>query len=276
MRKNFKTLAGMAICILGALAASSCSKDEFFGLEDSEVLDYSTKTEIALSQEYADYAIAYFNMIETMKQPVDTTEMEIQGVVNGKPVYFKHGSSSVKESLELLKKAYPELEKADKIDFDEIQSIALSRNKALKDIASKMDSSTKYYYNGKYYSYGSDAWVDNISGYEDGWYFYSHNMVEGAVSDVIWYCGENGFNMNGGGLIFSDWSAVSMVGYGEWWPNIVNNAPYAEADFIVLPSTNIYGVELWNIAWNLGPAYYNSGRIHYVYNEEYDYTTFLY
>ena len=270
MRKNFKTLAGMAICILGALAASSCSKDEFFGLEDSEVLDYSTKTEIALSQEYADFAIAYFNMIESMQQPVDTTEMEIQGVVNGKPVYFKQGSSSVKESLEILKKAYPEFEKADKIDFDEIQSIALSKNKALKDIASKMDSSTKSYGN---YSYD---WVDYYDGYKDGWYLSAYNMVYGAVDDVIWHCGENGFNMCGGGFIFTDCTAASMVGYGEYWPSFARNVSNSEADFIVLPSADVYAVELWDIAWHLGPAYYNSGRIHYVYNAEYDYTTFFY
>ena len=269
MKKEIKSLAVMAVCILGVFAASSCSKDEFFGLEDSEVLNHSTKTEIALSQEYTDYAIALFNLIETMKQPVDTTDMKIQGVVNGKPVYYKQCSSSVKESLEILKKAYPILENADNIDFDDIQEIALSNNKALKDIAPKMDFSTKCS------GYLSDAWVSSVSGYEDGWYFDAYNTTDGAFSNVIWHCGESSY-VCGGGLMFSDYSAASMIGYSGYWPDVVNTATYAESDFVYMPSTDVYALEVWDIAWRLGPAYYNSSRLHYICNEEYDCISFFY
>ena len=61
MRIKVKTLAGMVACLMGVLATASCSKEEFFGLEDSVYLDNSLKTEIAMSQEYADYAIACYN-----------------------------------------------------------------------------------------------------------------------------------------------------------------------------------------------------------------------
>ena len=40
MRKKLKNIAGIAMCVLGVLATSSCSKDEFFGLNEYESLDY--------------------------------------------------------------------------------------------------------------------------------------------------------------------------------------------------------------------------------------------
>ena len=53
-----KTIAGMAACARGVISASSCSKEEFFGLENSEYLDNSLKTEIAMSHEYVDLVLA--------------------------------------------------------------------------------------------------------------------------------------------------------------------------------------------------------------------------
>lgn len=276
MRKNFKTLAGMAICILGALAASSCSKDEFFGLEDSEVLDYSTKYEIATSQEYANYAIACINIAETMMQPVDTTDMKIQGVVNGKPIYYKDNTSSVMELLDILKKAYPILNNADKIDLDDILSIALSKNEALKEYESKQNLMTKYEYPN---TWEANQFVNTIGISYYGWYFDPYSHYLSAVNNVIWGCSENTYYVNGGGLIFSDNSGVSMIGYGggECWPTEINSiSPHAEADFIVAPSAYLPTLEIWDLVCEFGPGYYNGGRVHYVFDHEMHYRTFLY
>ena len=267
----------MAVCIIGALAASSCSKDEFFGLEDSEVLDYSTKTEIALSQEYADYSIALFDLIETMKQPVDTTDMKIQGVVNGKPILFKDDySSSVKDLLNILKKAYPVLEKADKIDFDEIQSIALSKNETLKEYASKQDIGTKYTYPNRYMA---EKFVNEIGITCDGWWFDPFSHYWSAVHNAIWGSAENTYPVIGAGLIFSDDSGASMISYGggESWPYDLNSiSPHAEADFIIAPSAYLPTLEIWDMVNAFGPGYYDGNRIHYVFDEELHFRTFLY
>ena len=286
MRINFKTLAGMAVCVLGVLSTSSCSKDEFFGLEDSVYLENSLKTEIAMSQEFADYMIACFNMAQKMKEPVDTSDFKIQGVVDGKPVYFETGSNeSARIALEKLKKSYPELENADQLDFDEIQEIAFSNTKALKGIAPK--KSTKVFGNQSNYwiynaSQGYDDWYFNF--YDDGyWYFEAYMSEYSALSNVMWNCGESyaGYS-NGGGLIFNDHSAVSMVGYGNRWPYIAGGegqygsvSPHAYADFIIVPSAYLPSIELYELTANLGGYYWASGRIHYIYNEELEYVRFM-
>lgn len=287
MRNNFKTIAGMAICILGALAASSCSKDEFFGLEDAEYLDYSAKYEIAMSQEYADYAIACFNLVESMNNPIDTTEMIIQGEMKGKPIYTKNDSiSPLIDLLNNLKKVYPKLEKADKIDLDEIHSIALSKNEALKDIASKMVRKTTKYYedrqSGRWlYSvaesyYGQSGWGSPWLDVE-GWWLTAYDDVYTAINEVIYRCSETyGCYSNGGGLIFDDASGVSMVTgiySGEWWPSVVNSgSPQPEADFIFMPNVASLS-DLW---YEMGSTYWSNNRRHYVLNSNGVLTTVWY
>lgn len=282
MRIKDKTLAGLAVCVLGVLATSSCSKDEFFGLEESVYLDNSLKTEIAMSQEFADYSIACLNLMIDMNQPVDTADMQIQGVVNGKPIYFKTGSgNSVKELYDNLLKAYPAMTKADKLDIDEIEEIAMSKNKALK----KAVKATKYYsYNYTPY-YQSQQWIYNQSQgfsdwdyYSDGWWFEAHFTVASAVYEVLWNCAEGGFYATGGGLLFEDNTAVTMIGYDEYWPSLVNHgSPYAERDFLVAPdNVNIYNLEVWDIARNLGHGYWGGNRLHYIFNGEMDYICFHY
>lgn len=266
----------MAACVLGVISASSCSKEEFFGLENSEYLDNSLKTEIAMSQEFADYSIACYNLMQEMSQSVDTTDMQIQGIVNGKPIYFKTGSDeSLKNLYEGLIKAYPEMTKADKLDIEEIQEIALSKNKALKGLA----KSTKYNYYRQ-----SESWILSASGgwtdwiYIDGdWTFESHWMSYSAVSNALLYCGENSFGMNGGGLVFGDDSGVSMIGYGEYWPYMRRyGGPTPEANFLVAPNANIYNLEIWDIAYALGPGFYQDCRVHYIFNEEMEYMVYYY
>ena len=142
--KKFRTLAGMAVFALGVLATSSCSKDEFFGLEDSQLIDASTKTEIAMSQEYVDFVLACSEMADFMSQPMDTTTAEVKIDPDGKRILYKEGPQlSAMALFEVLKEKYPELEKADKMDLDEILKIALSKNTVLKGEASKATPKTK-------------------------------------------------------------------------------------------------------------------------------------
>ena len=284
MSKIIKTIAGMAVCTLGVLATSSCSKDEFFGLEDSVYLDNSLKTEIALSQEFADFTIACMNLVKEMNQPIDTAGMEKQRLEDGTLIYFKTGSQeTIKVLKEKLQKAYPELMKADKLDFDEIQEIAFSENKALKGYHPRVK--TKWNYNKQAYqwiyedithhdSYDEFYWDDGSG----TWWFQGFERDDYAISHVIWYCGEssNNFFGLGGGIVFNDYSAASFLGYGEHWPSITNyHTSNAEVDFLFIPSSYISQMEFWQLGYNLGDAYYRSGRQHYIYSEEMDYIAYF-
>lgn len=278
MRIKVKTLAGMAACLMGVLATASCSKEEFFGLEDSVYLDNSLKTEIAMSQVYADYAIACYNLIKEMNQPLDTASMQIQGVVDGKPIYFKTESS--KEYLlvlmEKLKNAYPELANADKLDFDEIQEIAISKNKALKGLFPQKNTKKIVYWgwnNSHTWVYSATAGEEINEFYYDDWWFKAFDYEFQALNHVIWFLGEGtGEDFTfGGGLFFPDHSAVAMLSYGELeWPSITSGygGPNAEYDFIVIPCDNLTQFEVYNFAYDLGPNYYRSGRTHFVYDLE--------
>ena len=282
MKRNFKPMAALAVCALGALAVSSCTKDEFFGLEDSVVIDASTKYEIAMSQEYADFARASFSFSETMMQEVDTTNMKVYTDKDGNQIRYNVGSTqqNVFELLEALKKAYPELEKADKIDFDEIQMIALANNESLSDLAAKVASiNTKYGEN----DYDALRWVrtsnmnywhlnyypSSYYVYMDGAYFDAYNSIPAAVHAAIYGMGEIPGVYGAGGLAWGDYTGVAMTsGFGEYWPDVMGYGyPSPEADFIILPTTenmnNVYPGEYF---W--GGDYFMSGRLHYVYNME--------
>ena len=272
MKKEIKSLAVMAVCIIGALAASSCSKDEFFGLEDSEVLDYSIKTEIAMSQEYADYAIACFQMIESMNQPVDTTDMEFKGEIKGKKFYVKTDTTlSVMKYLDILKKAYPVMAKADKIDFKEIQGIALSKNKALKDIASKMEPLTKDYadrQSGHWLFSVAESFYGSSAGMSpwlnvNGCFLTAYDDYRLAISDIIW--GSEFYNDNAvcGGLLFGDYSGVSLISSYEGWGIADCGSPCPEGDFVYAPNATF--ADLWI---SMGAGYWSSNRTHYVVDSE--------
>ena len=284
MKRNFKPMAALAVCALGALAVSSCTKDEFFGLEDSVVIDASTKYEIAMSQEYADYARACFNIAESFNQEVDTTKMESFIAEDGKRVLYIEGASSQSnayEALENLRKAFPELTKADAIDFDEIQKIALSNNEALKDIAAKAsEKNTKYgtYSNNQARSWLASVWYEYY-GYQysptyanfDGYTFNMYSDVMSAVHSVIYATEYTDYQL-GGGLVWGDYSAVTISSYGEGWPSIdwLGGSPMPEADFLVVPPTvvNLSEINTWEIGSQLGGDYISSGRLHYIYNAE--------
>lgn len=265
----------MAVCILGALAASSCSKDEFFGLEDSEVLDYSTKYEIAMSQAYADYAIACFEMSKAMNQPIDTTSMEIQGELEGKPIYVKEGpSTSALALFEALKEKFPKLANADKIDYDDIFELAMSENKALKGVATTTAPKTK-----AWISWGScGSWAQSNGHYgaafnDEGWYFNCYASTVSAIQNAIFYASES-YNSDkwAAGIGWSDGTAASMTAFFDfWWPSVINTgSSLPESDFVVVPYGSSLaesaGDEISSIIFAAGPEYAEGDRLHYIYS----------
>ena len=278
MKRNFKPMAALAVCALGALAVSSCTKDEFFGLEDSVVIDASTKYEIAMSQEYADYARASFKFAESVSQEVDTTKLNSFSV-DGKTVYYKDDNlqKEMYDYMDALKKAYPELNKADRIDLAEIQQIALSNNEALKDIAQAFagtkgsDQQAVQWLSSAYYDmYGYVARRTTLFFWE--WSMYYYCTVQGAIWDAQ-FMSREGQNMTGG-LIWNDGSAVSMVAYGEaegtiWWPQTSGyGSPQPESDFIIVPDfifNNEQNIPAYMVGYELDywiPGYSSCGRSH--------------
>lgn len=269
--KNIRTIAGMAVFAFGVLATSSCSKDEFFGLEGSEVIDASTKTEIAMSQEYVDFVLACSEMADFMSQPMDTTTAEVKIGPDGKRILYKEGPQLAAMALfEVLKEKYPELEKADQIDYDEILKIALSENKALKGVASKTTPKTKY-----------NAWADCMhwassnghggAGFgSEGWWFDCFLGSLSAMQHVMYIASETDETFIGG-LIFGDGSIATMYSYPNWWPSIANSgSPMPETDFVLAYNYELLSGDPGDLAYKLGPEYTAGGnaKTHYVFHYE--------
>ena len=244
------------MCVLSVVATSSCSKEDFFGLNEYETLDYSKKTEIALSQEFTDYYLACIEVGKVINQwsdSIDTTK--------GAPQNYT-GESLVK-LLDKLKEAFPELLNADDPDFDDIRKIALSKNKTLKALAKKNRPSantkyfeyTSYYYgNSELMSFYLDSdgcisylnYLDLKSPYEckvfygNGYALYSCAGLDEAISRIICSTNEQGnyYNIiNSFGCVFSE-GAIAVINSGEQWPSALNNLPVApEKDFYFLDHT---------------------------------------
>ena len=257
MRIQTKKMAGMVMCILGILATSSCSKEDFFGLNEYETLDYSKKTEIALSQEYTDYYIACIEVGKVINQWSDSIDAT-KGVPNN------YTGESLVKLLDKLKEAFPELSNADIPDFADIRKIALSKNKTLNALVSpkKPSAKTKSYEYTAYYPdgtsepvwYNSDAeacisylnYIRGGSPWSSGWYsdnegyLYSCAGLEEAVCCVLFSTSEYGYyynTINCGGLVFSQ-GAIAVISRGENWPSMLSYIPVApEKSFHFLDHT---------------------------------------
>ena len=254
--KKFRTLAGMAVFALGVLATSSCSKDEFFGLEESEVIDASTKTEIAMSQEYVDFVLACSELAEYMSQPMDTTNAEVKIGPDGKRILCGEGPQmSAMALLEVLKEKYPILEKADKMDLEEILEIALSDNKALKKVAAtKTDNAYP----------DSFAWAYSLGFPTCGDYMTCYPYDAPAVQMLMFWASECDY-LYLGGLIFGDGSITTFCSDGGYWPeNINSGSPLPEADFVISYSSESLSSDPFTLASQLGPGYYEGDRTHYI------------
>ena len=243
-------MAGMVMCVLSVVATSSCSKEDFFGLNEYETLDYSKMTEIALSQEFTDYYTACIEVGKVINQWNDSID-----ATKGAPQNYT-GESLVK-LLERLKEAYPELLNADGPDFDEIRRIALSSNKTLKALAqnNRPSANTRSFeynagnYGNKYFysdSEGCISYLNYIYGRHpdqcmhfsavgaNGYDLYSCYNLDDAVYLILSRTWENGNNYNAlccGGFVFSE-GAIAVLRNGEQWPEALSYLPVTpEKDF---------------------------------------------
>ncbi len=280
----------MAMCVLGVLATSSCSKDEFFGLNEYESLDNFKKTEIALSQEYADYLIACSQITKAMDKLSDTTKVQNKGTIEGKEIAYEETGVSLIDLISKLMQAYPELAYADVPDLDDIHKIALSKNKALKGYTYYSKSNIKT--RSEYFTYMSSkgevdypsyaqAWCGILNDWrhghpyktwadEDGFHFQPYDDKNSAFMTAF-ICGLEAHDETEfykiGGLVFSDDSAVMVIGRGEWaeWPSFINDSyPTAEQDFCLVwnGTESMNPVDMGNRAAMMGATFNLGGRTH--------------
>ena len=292
--KKLINVARMAMCVLGVTVTSSCSKEDFFGLNEYEYLDYSKKTEIALSQEYTDYSIACLKLSKAMDNLGDTTKMQNKGSLNGKSIVYEETNVSIIDLATKLKNAYPELAYADAPDFEDIHRIAISQNKVLKSMAPRKKNilktrSVRYttlYGDDITYEKESQAWVGIVNDYTrhqpnncsvakaDNYTFTSHWDKDEAIGWAILtisshYSNDPYYWACSGGLIFTDNSAISVIGNGETgeWPSFTSSGnvmlPYAEKDFcFVNTETMLNPYDMVDRLYGMGYTFLLSNRQH--------------
>ena len=132
-----KGLAAMAVCVMGAFFAASCSSDEFYGIEeDADAVAFSTLTKIANSAEYLEYQEQAF-LAQQAIAGIDTTKKVQVCEIDGKPI-FASESVSIQGALDARQKlveAYPEFEKTTAAEKNQILNIAMMNSKSLRSIA---------------------------------------------------------------------------------------------------------------------------------------------
>ena len=155
MRKEFfLSLVGLTVCLTGIITVSSCSKDEFFGIEDVSCIDSQRMHEIAESDLYIDYQKACFSMVDELSK-IDSTKRGRVVITDGDTLYENvHFISfeNVNILFDSLVQTYPELKNADQADLKDIQAIALSQNSVLRKM---------YPLNGRNYQKRTRGGIDN-------------------------------------------------------------------------------------------------------------------
>ncbi len=134
---RLKGLAAMAVCVMGAFFAASCTSEEFFGIEEeTDAVAFSTLTKIANSAEYLEYQEQAF-LAQQAIASIDTTKKVQVGEIDGKPI-FASESVSIQGALDARQKlveAYPEFEKTTAAEKNQILNIAMMNSKSLRSFA---------------------------------------------------------------------------------------------------------------------------------------------
>lgn len=292
MRKESnKSLAVLTVCLLSVLTSSCCSKDEFFGIEDTPCIDKQVMYEIALSDLYIDYQKACFSFADELSK-IDSTKRGHVEIIGTDTIYENVNFISFENLqilLDSLLKMYPVLMDADQADLKEIQKIALSKNHALREMASM----STVYYNEKTkgYSYTNTAieWIESLS--VEGnptngstynsiqWYsghYYTYELIPCVtVGDamnlaVIW--SRNHENAIIGGL---GWSDSGLMMFCEQSTEIYtmlipasSGNPQPLMDFILHPSGSLYPTESDLTWWCSSPEV----TTHYIISPNYEFS----
>lgn len=137
---NLKRFACMVIAILFMTVITSCTSDEFFGIEeDYKGMSFSTLEKIAYSKEYIEYEKISLSLFNTL-QSVDTTNMVSLHYFGGEKIYANKQIISVKSLIEArqeLLALFPEYENVNKEEKNQIFNLAIMNNKSLRKMAER-------------------------------------------------------------------------------------------------------------------------------------------
>lgn len=135
-----KCLLVMANSLFFIFLATSCTSDEFFGIEeDYDGLDYSLLEKIAYSKEYIEYQKQSLLYMEELSKK-DTTQVEYVDSIGGKAHYVLKQTFSIKSVYEAkckLSAKYPEYDNSTPAEKDYIFNIAVNSNGRIRTLAKK-------------------------------------------------------------------------------------------------------------------------------------------
>ena len=130
----------MAAWFVGAIFATSCTSDHFFGIEEeTDCMSYSILNKIAQSKEFMEFQKQSFLSTEELCN-VDTTQKVFVKYYNGKSIYAIGGEHTIRPYLEAkhkLVESYPEYEKLTIYEKNQIFNLAIMNNKTLRDLAER-------------------------------------------------------------------------------------------------------------------------------------------
>ena len=205
---RLKGLAAMAVCVMGAFFAASCTSDEFFGIEeDADAVVFSTLTKIANSAEYLEYQEQAF-LAQQAIASIDTTKKVQVCEIDGKPIY---GSESVSiqgalDARQKLLEAYPEFEKTTAAEKNQILNIAMMNSKSLRSIATP--SAINMTKGGGYETQASRYALDTYERYAHLMSTTWH-VEESYITALNWAISENERSGHAaGGFEFEDGSGI--------------------------------------------------------------------
>lgn len=184
---RLKGLAAMAVCVMGAFFAASCTSEEFFGIEEeTDAVAFSTLTKIANSAEYLEYLEQSFLARQAIAS-IDTTKKVQVCEIDGKPIY---GSESVSiqgalDARQKLLEAYPEFEKTTAAEKNQILNIAMMNSKSLRSIAtpSAINMTKGSLYETEASRYALSNYESNILSGMSTSYYYAMGMSTWYVED---------------------------------------------------------------------------------------------
>lgn len=288
-KKRLKSLTAMVV--LGAIFATSCTSDEFYGIEENyEGIGYPMLEKIANSKEYIVFKKQEILCMQDLSK-IDTTQMELIDTIGGRPHYvIKKTIRPAIEARHKLVALYPEYEKTTPEERFYILNIAMKSDRSLNDMVKKNIPNTIL--STKSANYESDAvrWIRSASQYElisdsygctdlvtgansmwlvNGITMYAYddylNPWYDAISLSIRYQVEyGGFSWqdsDGSGILVEDSYAI----IGNMHVTNLNGEPSPSYDFHVHPGGSFHPSPADSTAW-----FKMSWHEHYILNQEGD------
>lgn len=250
--------------IMDVLFATSCTSDEFFGIEEVyDGVDYLTMERIAHSNAYIEFqkqsilCMLAFSNLDTICMKLDS--------IDGQPIWVSNrtfSAQSVFESRQEITDLYPEYDDMSDVEKQQILNIAINSNKQLRTLAHKYLK--KNCMNTKSANYESDAvrWIqagetnlmgdsygcsDLLSGANSMWavggqYLYAYSLWTNALADAMNLSRRNGVEFGGyawesddSGVLIDDPQSTQSELHSPFIPA----NPYPSFHFHIHPSGNL-------------------------------------